>query len=92
MKTGLLFVDSFIESLNISQNETIIFILFTIAIIFLIKKQIVRHFQKLLDPVYLHLQMGLLEEVIYQIRPAHGRVFQLLLIISSLDILILIKD
>ena len=37
MKTGLLFVDSFIESLNISQNETIIFILFTIAIIFLIK-------------------------------------------------------
>tara|TARA_B100001057_G_scaffold399480_1_gene410390 strand:+ start:15778 stop:17502 length:1725 start_codon:yes stop_codon:yes gene_type:complete len=37
MKTGLLFVDNFINSLNISHNQTIIFILFTIAIIFLIK-------------------------------------------------------
>lgn len=37
MKTGVLFVDNIIESLNISHNETIIFILFTIAIIFLLK-------------------------------------------------------
>lgn len=37
MKTGLLFIDNFIYSLNISQNETIIYILFIIAITFILK-------------------------------------------------------
>ncbi len=41
MKTGLSFVDNFIYSLNISQNETIIYILFAIAIIFLLKNLLI---------------------------------------------------
>ena len=34
MKTGLLFVDNFINSLNISHNQTIIFILFNLLLFY----------------------------------------------------------
>ena len=37
MKTGIQFIDNFIYSLNISQNETIIYLLLAIAFIFLLK-------------------------------------------------------
>ena len=37
MKTGLLLLDDFIQNLNLSYNETVILMLSTIAIIFLIK-------------------------------------------------------